>query len=69
MSANKPARPKKAGSPVFPRQKPKLRLLNPKSECSTTDLIIELPQNVLEMLRGQKRPDEAVTDSDAPEAA
>jgi hypothetical protein len=67
VSANKIAGPRRAGSPVFPRQKP--RLLKPNSECSTTDLIIELPQKVEEMLRGQKRQSEASTDTDAPEKA
>jgi hypothetical protein len=68
MSANKTNRTRKAGSPAFPKQKPRLKLLKPNSECSTTKLIIELPQEVKEMLREQKRRRVGMNDDDAPEA-
>jgi hypothetical protein len=67
MSANKIAGPRRFGSPIFPRQKPMLRLLKPNSECSTIDLIIELPQKMEQRLRGQKRQSGASTETDAPE--
>lgn len=69
MSANKKDSSRKAGAPAFPKRKPGLKLLKPNSECSTTDLIIKLPQEVKEMLWEQKRRREVVTDDDPPEAA
>lgn len=69
MSANKTAKSRKAGQPAFPQRKPGLKLLKPTSERSTTNLFIDLPQEVSEMLREQKRRRVAATDDDTPEAA
>lgn len=69
MSTNKTPKPRRAGEPVCQQPKPKLRLLKPQSECSTTDLIAELSHEVKVMLRGQKRRREARADDDSPEAA
>lgn len=69
MSTNKPAKPRRAGSSAFPKQKPQLRLLKPDQECATTDIITELSQEVKVMLGEQKRRRVVVQDDDAPDAA
>jgi hypothetical protein len=55
MSAKKTAEPRRAGQPFHRKPGPRLRLLKPRSECSTTGLILDSPEEVKELLRGQKR--------------
>lgn len=69
MSINKTAQSGKASEPVRQRPKTGLRLLKPQSECSTTDLISELSQEVKVMLRGQKRRRKGPAGDEPPKAA
>jgi len=55
MSTNKSPRTRKAGEPAYPKQKPALRLLKPKSECSTTSRITELSEEVKATLDDMNR--------------
>jgi hypothetical protein len=55
VSTKKTAKPRKAGEPADLRPEPRLRLLKPQSECSTTGLVTELSGEVRKLLRGQKR--------------
>ena len=69
MSADKTARRRKAAAPTRRGPEPRLRLLKPQSECSTTGLLAELSREVEAMLRGQKRRREDPVGEDPPEAA
>ena len=70
MSGDRPGRQRKAGEGVFPAPRPsKLRLLKPRSECSTADLVTELPQDVKAMLRRVRRKRAAARGGDEPGAA
>jgi hypothetical protein len=69
VSTNKKPKPRKAGQPVHPEPKSRLKLLKPQSECSTTGLVAELSEEVKAMLRGQKRRRDVGADEDSPEAA
>jgi hypothetical protein len=55
MSTNKSPKTRKAGEPAYPKQKPALRLLKPKSECSTTSRITELSEEVKATLDDMNR--------------
>jgi hypothetical protein len=74
MSADKSPRTRKAGEPAYPKQKPALRLLKPKSDCSTTSRITELSEEVKATLDDMNRRyrvqrTRVETGDDAPDAA
>lgn len=54
MNAVKSLGHRKAGESIQPAPEPKLRLLRPPSECSTTELVSELSRQVKVMLRRVK---------------
>ena len=69
MSNNKSPKLRKAGEPVYPKPRPALKLLKPDSECSTLNHSINFPDEVKEMLNGQKRKRIVEFDDDTPDAA
>ena len=55
MSADKTPERRKAGEPARSKPRPRLRLVKPRSECSTAGFVIDFPEEVRELLRGRKR--------------
>ena len=69
MNTEKSPKRRKAGALVYAKQRPKLELIKPGSECATTDLITELSQEVKVMLGKTNRHQQKASEDNTPEAA